>query len=157
MLIKLLGSEDPIPYNLLLIDDETVETIDWYLSKSQVYVISYGTIENAGICFLCEVDSQTAEVKFFAIHHSLQNQGIEKTFIHEIKKIAAVKYKVLTVGVADHGYRQMSFYKENGFTPRAVRKDFYIINYPEVIYENDVQLRDMIILGYDLKKNRQIT
>ena len=150
MLIKLLGSEDPIPYNLLLLADETIEAIERYLSISKVYVLSVKELEYAGICCIYAVDEQTAEIKNFAIHQPLQSQGLGTAFLNEIKKIAAQYFKVLTVGVADHGYRQMRFYTENGFSQCDVRKDFYIMNYPEVIYENDVQLRDMIMLSYDL-------
>lgn len=153
MLIKLLGTDDPIPYQLLLLADETIEAIERYIVKSDVYVISYREIEYAGICCICDIDQQTAEIKNLAVHQSLQSQGIGTAFLTEIKKIVSEKFKVLTVGVADHGYQQMRFYKENGFLQCGVRKDFYIINYPEAIYENDVQLRDMIILSYDLQNN----
>jgi len=37
-MIRLLGKEEPVPYNLLLLADKFVEVIDKYIFDSEIYV-----------------------------------------------------------------------------------------------------------------------
>jgi len=59
-------------------------------------------------------------------------------------------YKKLTVGTSDTGFQQIRFYEKNGFIQRGILKDFFIKNYPDPIYENGLQMKDMIILEFSL-------
>jgi len=42
-------------------------------------------------------------------------------------------------------------YKKEGFEVFGVRKNYFVDNYPEPIYENGTQLKDMIMLKKELK------
>ena len=60
------------------------------------------------------------------------------------------QYPNLIVGTADCGLAQIRFYERNGFVKYAIRKDFFIENYEQPIYENGTLLKDMIMLRYTL-------
>lgn len=61
-----------------------------------------------------------------------------------------VTYSKLIVGTADSGIDQIRFYERNGFMKFGLRKNFFIENYELPIIENGIQLKDMILLSYDL-------
>ncbi len=146
---KLLTPKDNIPYDLLLLADETTDAINKYLPKSDIYI---GCINKqiVGVFCLYKVDSTTIEIKNIAIYRDKQSQGLGKKFIEFIKDLTKNKYSLLIVGTADIGFRQIKFYQENGFEKYAIKKNFFIENYPEAIYENTVQLKDMVMLKYTL-------
>lgn len=45
---------------------------------------------------------------------------------------------------------RLPFTKKNGFRKFAVKKNFFIDQYEAPIYENGVQLKDMVILKFAL-------
>ena len=59
-------------------------------------------------------------------------------------------YKTLTVGTSDTGFQQIRFYEKNDFIKSGILKDFFIENYPDPIYENGLQMRDMVLLSHHL-------
>lgn len=146
---ELITDANQYPYDLLLLADETVEAIDRYVHGSEVYrVISNGEI--IGVFCLFELDAQQVELKNIAVNQSLQGAGIGSQIINFVKKISRVKYKTLIVGTPDIATRQLNFYEKNGFVRFGVRRNFFIDNYSEPIIENDVQLRDMVLLKFAL-------
>ena len=56
------------------------------------------------------------------------------------------KVKRLEVGTGTFGY-QLAFYQREDFRADAIDKDFFLINYEEPIFENGIQLKDMLRLG----------
>ncbi len=56
----------------------------------------------------------------------------------------------LEVGTGTFGY-QLTWYQRNGFRVFAVERDFFLANYEEPIYENGIQLKDMLRLAVDYK------
>lgn len=143
---------DHIPYSLLLLADETIEAIDKYIFSSQVYLVKDEQHHTVGVFCLQELDSETIELKNIAVAEAFQSKGLGSKIIDYIKHICAPQYATLLVGTADCGFRQIAFYERNGFNKYAVRKDFFVENYPEPIMENGKQLRDMVVLKYDLLK-----
>jgi ribosomal protein S18 acetylase RimI-like enzyme len=65
---------------------------------------------------------------------------------HATATAKAAGYKSLLIGTADTATQQLKLYQKEGFERYKVLKDFFIDNYPIPIYENDVQLKDMILL-----------
>ncbi len=54
----------------------------------------------------------------------------------------------LEVGTGTFGY-QLAWYQREGFRVFAVERDFFLVNYEEPIYENNIQLKDMLRLAVD--------
>lgn len=54
------------------------------------------------------------------------------------------------VGTADAGTKQIAFYDKNGFRKFGLKKNFFIDHYEMPIYEDRVQLKDMVMLKFEL-------
>ncbi|RQO41470.1 GNAT family N-acetyltransferase [Chryseobacterium sp. KBW03] len=147
---KKLNSDVEIPYHLLLLADETKEAIDQYIFKSDLYLLHDG-IENIAVMALYKNSDTELEIKNVAVIESYRNKGIGSILINKAKEIAKENhYKTLTVGTSDTGFQQIRFYEKNGFIKQGILKDFFIENYPFPIYENGLQMRDMILLAHHL-------
>lgn len=61
----------------------------------------------------------------------------------------------LEVGTGTFGY-QLAFYQRHGFRVTSIDRDFFLSNYPEPIFENGIQLFDMLrlTLTYSLSADK---
>lgn len=137
------------PYELLLLADETKEAIDRYLYDADVYTVKESGTIIAVFCLL-RVDAFTVELKNIAVAEPYQGKRIGSTLLSFIKKLCAGTCSSIIVGTPDCAHAQLRFYRKNGFKDCSVRKDFYLHNYSEPIYENGILLRDMLVLQYEL-------
>lgn len=141
-----------IPYELLLLADETAEAIDRYIFDSVIYILNDGADDIAVLALYSNSETEL-EIKNIAVTEKYRNQGIGSILINKSKEIATESgYKVLSVGTSDTGFQQIRFYEKNGFIKKGIRKDFFTENYPFPIYENGLQMRDMIILAHHLSE-----
>lgn len=145
---KKIESDHKIPYELLLLADETQEAINQYIFNSDLYILSI-SIQDIAVMALHENSSKELELKNIAVIESWRSKGIGSILIEKAKELAkANHYTSLLVGTSDTGFQQIRFYEKNGFIKKEIRKDFFIENYPFPIYENGAQMRDMIILEF---------
>ncbi|NML71056.1 GNAT family N-acetyltransferase [Chryseobacterium sp. RP-3-3] len=150
--LKKMDPGSDIPYELLLLADETVEAIDQYIFDSDIYLLHHD-VQNIAVMALYQNSNTELEIKNMAVIESYRSQGIGTILIDQAKEIAKENgYTTLAVGTSDTGFQQIKFYEKNGFIKKGVRKDFFIENYAAPIYENGLQMRDMIILTHDLSK-----
>ena len=129
--------------------DETVESIGKYIFDSIVYCVKNNGEAIAAFC-LYEIDENTIELKNIAVAEKCQNNGIGSEIISFIKKLCENKYQKIIVGTGDCGINQIRFYEKNGFCKYDIRKNFFIDLFEEPIFENGIQLKDMIMLKYEL-------
>ncbi|WP_040996600.1 GNAT family N-acetyltransferase [Chryseobacterium oranimense] len=149
---KKITSGMDIPYELLLLADETVEAINRYIFDSSIYVLNDG-FEDITVMALHPNSNEELEIKNIAVIESYRNRGIGSILIDKTKEIARKNgYTTLTVGTSDTGFQQIKFYEKNGFIKKGIRKDFFTDNYPFPIYENGLQMRDMVVLAHDLSE-----
>ncbi|MGV2449682.1 N-acetyltransferase [Chryseobacterium cucumeris] len=145
-----LNSDSEIPYHLLLLADETKEAINQYIFNSDIYLLHNGT-ENIAVMALYRKSDTELEIKNVAVIESYRSKGIGSILMNKAKEIAKENhYKILTVGTSDTGFQQIRFYEKNGFIRSGILKDFFIKNYPDPIYENGLQMRDMVVLSHHL-------
>lgn len=142
-------NENNLPYALLLLADETKEAIDKYIYDSEVYRVKAENETIAAFC-LYEADNNWIELKNIAVSPAFQGKGFGSKIISHIKSLCKSKYASILVGTADCAHAQIRFYEKNDFQKYGVRENFYIENYPDPIIENGVQLKDMILLKYEL-------
>lgn len=143
-------SDAEIPYHLLLLADETKEAINQYIFNSDIYLLHDGT-ENIAVMALYKKNNIELEIKNVAVIESYRSKGIGSILMGKAKEIAREKhYKTLTVGTSDTGFQQIRFYEKNGFIKSGILKDFFLENYPDPIYENGLQMRDMVMLTHHL-------
>ena len=146
---EILKKGGSYPYELLLLADESKDAIHQYLFDSTVYLVK-NQHQEIGVFCLYQLDEKTIELKNIAVAEAFQSKGLGSLMMDYIKGICRGNYKILVVGTADSGHRQIQFYKKNGFVEFEVKKNFFIDNYEEPIFENGVQLKDMLMLKYEL-------
>lgn len=143
---------EKIPYELLLLADETTEAIDQYIFNCDIYLLHNGE-HNIAVMALYRNSTTELEIKNIAVIEIYRNKGIGSILINKAKEIALEKlYQKLTVGTSDTGLQQIRFYEKNGFLKTGIKKNFFIENYPEPIYENGLQMRDMVLLTHHLSE-----
>ena len=147
-----IANDSEIPYELLLLADETTEAIDQYIFKCDIYLLHDGT-ENIAVMALYQNSDTELEIKNIAVIESYRSKGIGSILIKKAKEIALDNhYEVLSVGTSDTGFQQIRFYEKNGFKKTGIRKNFFTENYSSPIYENGLQMHDMILLTHHLTK-----
>lgn len=147
-----INSGSEIPCDLLLLADETVEAIDKYIFNCDIYLLQDKLLDIA-VMALYPNSSTELEIKNIAVLENYRSQGIGGLLIDKAKQIAKEGgFKTLTVGTSDTGFQQIKFYEKNGFIKKGMRKGFFIDNYPFPIYENGLQMRDMLIFTHDLSE-----
>ena len=125
IIISKIYSKHDLPFDLLLLADETIEAIEKYIYDSEVYVAKESEDSNAIAVFvLLKINDDDIEIKNVAGMETLQNRGIGSFLISEIKRIAKVsKYKNIIVGTPSSSAKQINFYQRNGFRIRGVKND----------------------------------
>jgi ribosomal protein S18 acetylase RimI-like enzyme len=152
IIISKVYSKFDLPFDLLLLADETPEAIEKYIYDSEVYVAKESEDSQAVAVFaLYKINNHEIEIKNIAVAETLQNKGIGSFLISEIKRIARIaKYENIIVGTPDRSASQISFYEKNGFSRYDLKKDFFLNNYPTPIIEDGAVLRDMVMLKLKL-------
>lgn len=146
--IMKLQPGDNIPFDLLLLADETMEAIEKYVYDSDVYIVSeIGRSKPLAVCVLCRISEEEMEIKNIAVAEIYQGKGIGSFLIDEAKTTAfGGGYKGIIVGTPDCAHGQIKFYERNGFSKYAVKKNFFVNNYPNPIIEDGIMLKDMVML-----------
>lgn len=152
ILVSKVYLKPDLPFDLLLLADETIEAIEKYIYDSDVYIATESEeSEVIAVFALSKISNSEIEIKNIAVRETFQNNGIGGFLISEIRRIArAARYKDIIVGTPDGSARLIGFYEKNGFRKYDLKKDFFIKNYPAPIIENGVVLRDMVMLKMEL-------
>lgn len=142
-----------LPYDLLLLADETRDAINKYVFDSDVFTVKITPQSTSiGVFAIKQNSSEELELKNIAVKEDHQRMGIGKLILDKTKSIARERgYSKLTVGTSDTGFDQLRFYAANGFVRTGLRKDFFLLNYPDPIYENGIQMKDMVMLTFDIQ------
>jgi ribosomal protein S18 acetylase RimI-like enzyme len=149
-----LDKNKPIPYELLLLADPSRDLIDDYLKRSDVFAAIHNG-EILGVLVLFPLTGQIAEIKNLAVKPEYQGRGIGSYLIEQAVLIAASnKQKSICIGTANSSSAQLSLYQKLGFEITEIKRDFFINNYPEPIYENGIQAKHMLVLTRQLNAER---
>ena len=150
MTTKLLQKDEPIPYELLLLSDETVEAINKYITDSEIYSLEIEDI-SVGIYALYELNKDEIEIKNIAVSEDFQRKGIGMFLLQDAIERAKKKgYKTIIIGTAETSVYQLKLYQRAGFQQFDIKKDFFLENYVEPIFEDGILLKDMIMLKMEL-------
>lgn len=131
-MIRLLTKEEPLPYDLLLLADETREAIDRYIHSSELYVLEQEN-EMIGVYALYPISAQEIEIKNIARHTSCQGRGLGKLFLADAASRAKAKgYNTLLIGTADAARGPLYLYQKGDSKFTQSKKIFLltIIRYP---------------------------
>lgn len=146
LVFRQLTAQDQNPYELLLLADPSIEIIEKYLKTSKVFVVEQNEMIIGTIVFQPLVNN-LSEIKNVAVLPEFQGQGIGEYLIESVIQIARqMNFKTIQIGTANSSVGQLYLYQKLGFDISEIRKDFFIRNYKESIYENGIQVKHMIML-----------
>ncbi len=135
--------------DLLLLGDEDEKMIDKYLERGEMYILDDNGIKAE--CVVTDEGNKTLEIKNIAVSPKFQKQGYGKKLIEFITEKYSENFSVIQAGTGDSPLT-IPFYEKCGFKKSHIVKNFFIDNYKNPIYEEGVQLIDMIYLQKNLKK-----
>ena len=135
--------------DLLLLGDEDEKMIDKYLERGEMYILDDNGIKAE--CVVTDEGNKILEIKNIAVSPKFQKQGYGKKLIEFITEKYSENFSVIQAGTGDSPLT-ISFYEKCGFRKSHIVKNFFIDNYKNPIYEEGVQLIDMIYLQKNLKK-----
>lgn len=149
--IRPLSDGEAVPYALLLDADPSRELVDAYLPQSEVYVAVMDN-RQVGVYLLYPESCETVEIKNIAVDDEYQGRGIGKLMLADaIERAKVSRYKTIVIGTGNSSIGQLYLYQKMGFEILSIRKNFFIDNYSEVLYENEIQVKHMIMLARQLK------
>lgn len=129
--------------DLLLLADEQESMVDRYLEDGDMYILDDNGAK--AVCVVKEIDKENLEIKNLAVSPNSQKKGYGKYMIEYISKTYKEKYINLYVGTGDSPLT-IPFYEKCGFKRSYSIKNFFVDNYDHPIFEEGIQLVDMIYL-----------
>ncbi|NDW12008.1 N-acetyltransferase [Bacteroides sp. 214] len=148
MTIKQITENKKQYLDLLLLGDEQESMIDRYLEAGDMFALYDENLK--AVCVVAHIDNEVCELKNIAVYQQFHRQGYGKALISHISKYYKDKYNRMLVGTGETP-SNLSFYQQCGFTLSHRIKNFFTDNYVHLIFEEGVQLVDMIYLKKNLK------
>ena len=133
--------------DLLLLADESEDMIDKYLESGDLFTLCDDDLKT--VCVVVAINKETCELKNIATYKKYQGKGYAKTLIKYISDYYKNKFKTMLVGTGETP-TILSFYENCGFEKSHSIKNFFTDNYDHPMFEDGIQLVDMIYLKKDL-------
>ncbi len=150
MNIQRLDKSQAIPWDLLLLADPSKKLVEEYVKDG---LMNVAIIDNKIVAeyVLLDRGNGLAEVMNIAVDEKFQGQGIGKQLLmHAIKTAKYIGFKIVEIGTSNASHAQLALYQKCGFKIYHIKKNFFVDNYDEEIYDNGVKCVDMIMLSCKL-------
>ena len=134
--------------DLLLLADEQEDMIDKYLPDGDLFALYDGDLKS--VCVVLPINSETCELKNIATYQKYQGKGYGRALIRFISDFYKNNYKTMLVGTGETP-AILSFYESCGFEISHRIKNFFTDNYDHPMFEDGIQLIDMVYLKKDLQ------
>ena len=128
---------------LLLLADEQEDMIDRYLERGTLYVLHDEGAK--AVCVVTDEGNGVLEIKNIAVSPESQGCGFGRALIDHIAKTYQGQFYKLLVGTGESPLT-VPFYEKCGFTYSHRIKNFFTEHYDHPIFEEGVQLVDMVYL-----------
>lgn len=128
--------------DLLLLADESEKMIDRYLARGDMFILEDDGVQAE--CVVTREDDGIYELKNIAVRPSAWRKGYGKALI-EFLFAHYADCETMYVGTGDC-YSTLNFYKRCGFQESHRVKNFFTDNYDHLMFEDGVQLVDMVYL-----------
>ena len=129
--------------DLLLLADEQEDMIDRYLADGDMFALYDDNLKS--VCVVTAIDEETCELKNIATYKEYQGKGYAKALIKYISGLYKNNYKTMFVGTGEVP-AILSFYESCGFEKSHRIRNFFTDNYDHLIFEDGIQLVDMVYL-----------
>lgn len=148
--IRELGADEQYPLALLLLADPSQRLVEEYIKRGWCFVAEEeGSI--VGVYVLLPTRPETVELVNIAVDESCQGRGIGKRLVHHaVAHARALDFKTIEVGTGNSSVEQLALYQKCGFRMTGIDRDFFLRHYDEEIFENGIQVMDMVRLSQDL-------
>lgn len=135
---------------LLLLGDEQESMIDRYLTRGKMLLLQTDAVP-IGVCVFTNEGNGIFEIKNIAVSKAFQRRGYGMQLLTAAENACrACGGTVLQVGTGDSPLT-VPFYEACGFRYSHRIPNFFTENYDHPIFEDGVQLRDMVYFKKDLK------
>jgi len=143
MEIKIIENNKKDFMDLLLLADEQENMIDKYLYKGELFALYDGDLKS--ICVVTKENGDEYELKNLATYKKYQGRGYGSILVKYIFEYYKGKCKTMIVGTGDSPLT-IPFYEHCKFKVYHRVKNFFIDNYDKHIFEEGIQLVDMVYL-----------
>ncbi|MCL2034065.1 MAG: GNAT family N-acetyltransferase [Oscillospiraceae bacterium] len=147
MEIKIINENKKQFIDLLLLADESEAMIDKYLERGDLFALYDNGLKS--VCVVTRESSDTCELKNIATCEKWHGMGYGGRLIQYIGEFYRDKYKTMIVGTGE-APSIIRFYEKNGFCLSHRIHNFFTDNYDHVMFEDGVQLVDMVYLKKEL-------
>jgi len=135
--------------DILLLADQQEDMIERYLDQSDLFVLSEeGVIKT--VCAVQMLKDRRCEIKNIATVEEEQGKGYGRNMIHYVCEHYSDRCDMMYVGTGN-SRKTLEFYEKCGFVNSHILAGFFTDNYAEPIYEDGVQLVDMVYLKKKLE------
>lgn len=134
--------------DLLFLADEQEDMIDRYLDKGEMFVCL--DPDAVGEIVVVDLGDGVFEVKNLATKPEAHGKGYGRKLLDFACEHYKDRCKLMLVGTGDSPLT-LPFYKKCGFTEHHRLKNFFTDNYDHPIYEEGIQLVDMVYLSREPK------
>lgn len=142
MNVKKIMNEKKTYMDLLLLADEQEDMIDKYLTRGEMFVLDDNGVKAE--CVITKEEDGIYELKNIAVLPEHQRKGYGKSLIDFVFTHYS-ECKVMYVGTGDCD-SSLSFYNTCGFSESHRVKNFFVDNYDHPMFEDGIQLVDMVYL-----------
>ncbi|MEK5216682.1 GNAT family N-acetyltransferase [Psychrobacillus sp. FSL H8-0487] len=148
--IRKLNKGKKLPIELLLLADPSQEIVEEYVNRGECFVAE-SEQQIVGVYVLLPTRPEIVELVNVAVVEEQHGRGIGKQLVMDAIEVAKKKgYKTIEIGTGNSSIGQLALYQKCGFRIIGIDMDFFIKHYPEEIFENGIQCRDMVRLSQDL-------
>jgi len=127
--------------NLLLVGDEQEDMIDLYLERGTLYVLEDDGVK--AVIVVTDEGDGILEIKNISVDPGCQRKGYGRVLIDAMAEIYRGQYTCLQAGTGDSPLT-VPFYERCGFVRSHSIPNFFLENYDHPIFEEGVQLVDMV-------------
>lgn len=133
--------------DLLLLADEELKMIEKYLYRGEMFALYDDDLKS--VCVVTQESDDVCELKNIATYEKWHGKGYGSKLLNYIFSYYKGKYTTMLVGTGDIPWI-LQFYQKNGFRSSHRIKNFFTDNYDQPMFEDGVQLVDMVYLSKSL-------
>lgn len=130
--------------DLLLLGDEQESMIDKYLERGELFALYDDGLKS--VCVVTRESDDACELKNIATDERWHGHGYGSKLLSHIFSYYKGKYATMFVGTGDIPWI-IQFYRKNGFRLSHRIENFFADNYDHPIFEDGVQLVDVVYLS----------
>lgn len=157
---ELFATEDKCRHlSLLLEADPSEEMIMQYLPESRMFLLEQvdllleKTEQVMGSIVLADLGNGRCEIKNLAIARKIRGKGYGRLLVEHAASIYAENYVEMLVGT---GEAEIPFFERCGFSHAYISPNFFVINYPDPVWNNGQRCKDLHYLSRNLRRGMAI-